>query len=68
MYDMNYDEQMLLAEEGDLDAMFNVASYIIWGNPDSPVGPEAADLAVRYYMANAENGDTFHARSWSHVS
>lgn len=58
MYDMNYYEQMKLAEKGDLDAMFNVASYIIWGDPASPVDPETAAMAVRYYEANAENGDT----------
>ena len=58
MYDMNYYEQIQLAEEGDLDAMFNVASYIIWGDQGSPVEPEAAAMAVRYYKANTENGDT----------
>jgi len=57
MYDLNYYEEMKLAEEGDLDAMFNVASYIIWGDQTAPVEPEAAELAVRYFKANAENGD-----------
>ena len=58
MYDLNYYEEMNLAEEGDLDAMFNVASYIIWGDQTSPVEPESAEKAVRYYVANADAGDT----------
>ena len=60
MYDLNYYEEMKLAEEGDLDAMFNVAAYIIWGDQTAPVEPEAAELAVRYYKANAENGEHIH--------
>ena len=58
MFDMDYYKQMQLAEEGDLDAMYNVASYIIWGDRNSPIDPEEAELAVRYYEANAEYGDT----------
>ena len=58
MYDLNYYEEMKLAEKGDLDAMFNVASYIVWGDQNSPVEPEAAELAVKYFKANAENGET----------
>lgn len=58
MYDLNYYEEMKHAEQGDLDAMFNVAFYIVWGDPASPVEPEAAALAVKYFKANAENGGT----------
>lgn len=58
LYDLNYYEEMKLAEKGDLNAMFNVASYIVWGDQSSPVESEAAELAVRYYKANAENGET----------
>ncbi len=58
MWDLNYYEEMKLAEKGDLEAMFNVASYIVWGDQNSPVEPEAAELAVKYFKANAENGDT----------
>lgn len=57
-FDLNYYEEMKQAEAGDLNAMFNVASYIIWGDQSSQVEPEAAELAVKYYKANAENGDT----------
>ena len=58
MYDFNYYEQMKLAEQGDPEAMFNVASYTVWGDQSLPIEPEAAELAVRYYKKNAENGDT----------
>ncbi len=58
MCDLNYYEEMKLAENGDLDAMYNVAFYIIWEDQASPVEPEAAALAVRYFKANAENGET----------
>lgn len=58
MYDLNYYEEMKKAEQGDLDAMFNVAFYIVWGDQTSPVEPEAAALAVQYFKANAENGET----------
>lgn len=57
-YDLNYYEELKLAQEGDLAAMFNVASYIIFGDQDSPVEPEAAELAMKYFLANAEAGDT----------
>ena len=57
-YDLNYLEEMKRAEEGDLDAMFNVASYTIWGDLTSPVEPEAAERALKYYFANADAGDT----------
>ena len=57
MYDFNYYEQMKLAEQGDPEAMFNVASYTVWGDQSLPIEPEAAELAVRYYKKNAENGD-----------
>ena len=56
--DLNYYAEMEEAQNGDLDAMFNVASYIIWGDQTSPVEPEAAELAIRYYAANADAGDT----------
>ena len=58
MWDLNYLEEMKRAEEGDLASMFNVAAYIVWGDPASPVEPEAALLAVRYFTANADAGDT----------
>ena len=58
MYDFNYYEQMKLAEQGDPEAMFNVASYTVWGDQSLPIEPEAAELAVWYYKKNAENGDT----------
>ena len=57
-YDMNYYAEMKAAEEGDLNAMFNVASYIIWGDMTAEPEPEMAELAVKYYMANIEAGDT----------
>lgn len=58
IYDMNYYEEMKKAEAGDLDAMFNVASYIIWSDAISSIEPEAAEMAIRYYEANAEAGDS----------
>ena len=57
-YDLNYYAELKEAENGDLDAMFNVASYIIWGDRSSPLEPESAELAIRYYVANADAGDT----------
>lgn len=57
-FDMNYHTEMKAAEAGDLDAMFNVASYIIWGDLTSELEPEMVELAVRYYQANADAGDT----------
>lgn len=57
-YELNYYEEMKKAEAGDLDAMFAVASYIVWGDMTSPVEPEAVERAVRYYTANANEGDT----------
>lgn len=56
-YDLNYYELMKKAEEGDLDAMFGVASYIIWGDPTSTVEPEMGERALKYYEANADAGD-----------
>jgi TPR repeat protein len=57
-YSLNYRKEIEKAENGDLDAMFNVASYIIWGDRKSKLEPEMAERAVRYYMANIEAGDT----------
>lgn len=57
-YDFDYSEEMKKAKEGDIDSMFNVASHIIWGDLNSPVEPEMAKLAMQYYMACTENGDT----------
>ena len=57
-FDLDYFEEIKRAKAGDLNSMFNVASYIIWGDQMSPLEPEAVELAVRYYKANAENGDT----------
>jgi TPR repeat protein len=57
-YDLDYYEEIRLAEEGDLDAMFNVASYMVWGDQTSPMDPDMAETAIKYYSANADNGDT----------
>lgn len=57
-FDMNYHAEMQAAEAGDLDAMFNVASYIIWGDLTAQPEPEMAELALKYYQANADAGDT----------
>jgi hypothetical protein len=57
-YDMNYLKEIELAEQGDLYAMFNVASYIIWGDCSSKIEPEMAERALRYYNTCAEAGDT----------
>ena len=38
--------------------MFNVASYIIWGDLTAQPEPEMAELALKYYQANADAGDT----------
>ena len=57
-YDMNYHAEMQAAEAGDLNAMFNVASYIVWGDLISEPEPEMVELAIRYYQANADAGDT----------
>lgn len=57
-WSFNYYEEMKRAEEGDLNAMFNMAAYIVWADKSAPIEPEAAERAVKYYKANAENGDT----------
>ncbi len=57
-YTLNYAEEMRLAQQGDLDAMFNIASYIVWEDPTSPIEPEMAEIALDYYIKNADNGDT----------
>lgn len=57
-YDFNYLEEMKKAKDGNLDSMFNVASYIIWGDQSSPVEPEMARLAIQYYTASIEKGNT----------
>jgi hypothetical protein len=57
-YDLNYGKMLEAAEKGDLDAMFAMASYIVWGDRKSKLEPEMVERAVRYYMANIEAGDT----------
>ena len=57
-FDLNYREEMEAAETGDLDAMFNVASYIVWGDMTCDPEPEMIELAIKYYTANADAGDT----------
>lgn len=57
-FSMNYYEEINKAESGNLDAMFNVASYIIWGDRKSVLEPELAERAIRYYVENAKAGDT----------
>lgn len=56
--DLDYSKEIQNAKDGDVESMFNVASYIIWGNLNSPVEPEMAKSAIKYYTICAENGNT----------
>lgn len=47
-YDLDYSKEMQKTKDGDGESMFNVASYIIWGNLNSPVEPEMAKSAIKY--------------------
>lgn len=57
-YNMDYKKEAKKAKAGDLDAMFNMASYIVWNDSSAPLSPEEVQLAVGYYVANAAAGDT----------
>jgi hypothetical protein len=57
-FDFNLGEELEKAENGDLEAMLNVGIYIMWGDMSSALEPEMADRAIRYYLANAEAGNS----------
>ena len=58
MFEMDDAEQLRLAEAGDHDAMFNWASYAVWGDRRHPLEPETAAKAVSIYQTLIdEDGD-----------
>ena len=58
MYEMNYAEELRLAEAGDHDAMFNWASYAVWSDQQHPLEAETAAKAVSFYQTLIEeDGD-----------
>lgn len=58
MYEyFNWEQELKNAENGDLDAMFNVASYIMYGDRTHKPEPELTERAIRYYKANINVGD-----------
>lgn len=54
-YDLDYSKEMEKAKDGDVDSMFNVASYIIWGNLNLPVEPDMAKSAIKYYTIDRKS-------------
>jgi len=59
MKDFNLLEAIRKADAGDLDAMFEVASYLVYGDQNEELEPEIAERAINYYQICAANGDTY---------
>lgn len=52
----NLNELITAADNGDVDAMLEVADYIVWGDETRDIEPELLEQAVEYLHTAIENG------------
>jgi TPR repeat protein len=53
----NLNEQIKKADSGDAEAQFDVAWYIVWGDPSEPIEPDWLERAIDYFERSAEQGN-----------
>ncbi len=52
----NLNELITAADNGDIDAILEVADYIVWGDETRDIEPELLEKAVEYLHTAIENG------------